>query len=52
MAYMQRQQWLAKLQAIEIVNALGRAMGGKGQAASPQIVPLDTLMAQMGTTWS
>jgi DNA mismatch repair protein MutH len=31
-AYIRRQQWLARLQAAEVVKALGEAMGGDGQS--------------------
>jgi len=52
-AYMRRSKWLARLQAVEIVNALGEALGGaKSRAPRAQHVELDAFMAQAGITWS
>ena len=57
LAYMQRQRWLAKLAAVEVVNALGAALGGgsgkmRGKTAKPyRETSLEGLMGQMGATW-
>jgi len=56
-AYIRRQKWLARLQAVEIVNALGAALGGNGSgsgtktAARYRETSLEGLMSTMGTTW-
>jgi len=51
-AYIRRQKWLARLRAVEIVNALGEALGGKGKNARPvRETSLEGLMSQMGATW-
>jgi hypothetical protein len=56
-AYVKRQQWIAKLHAVEVVNALGSALGGKsagsgGSSVKPyRETSLEGLMGQMGTSW-
>lgn len=48
---MNRKRWEARLQAVEIVNALGEALGASPGTQRAQEVPLDTFMAQAGLTW-
>jgi len=56
-AYIRRQKWIAKLQAVEIVNTLGTALSGKGtesggNSAKPyRETSLEGLMGIMGTSW-
>jgi hypothetical protein len=57
LAYVRRQRWLAKLQAAEIVNALGRSLSGDSAKTSTKPAKrytetsLDGLMSAMGTRW-
>jgi hypothetical protein len=51
-AYMRRQRWNAKLQAVEMMNMLGEAMGGgDGSGTAPDStrgrIPAEAMLARM-----
>lgn len=52
-SYIRRQQWLARLQAVETVKALAEALGSvRGSPARrPREVGLDAFMVEMGARW-